>query len=102
MTRLSFSTMWAQQERFADLARFRSAVAAMGYDAIEVSHSTDEAGLNVLLRSGDTPRPPPPPPPPPPAPPAPPPPPAATTATPTSPRWTRRSAASLSPRRSAL
>ena len=55
MTRLSFSTMWAQQERFADLARFRSAVAAMGYDAIEVSHSTDEAGLNVLLSYGDIP-----------------------------------------------
>src|SRR3990172_3145431 len=55
MTRLSFSTMWAQQERFADLARFRSAVAAMGYDAIEVSHSTDEAGLSVLLSYGDIP-----------------------------------------------
>ena len=55
MTRLSFSTMWAQQERFADLTRFRRAVAAMGYDAIEVSHSTDEAGLNALLGYGDIP-----------------------------------------------
>jgi sugar phosphate isomerase/epimerase len=47
--------MWAQQDRFADLARFRSAVAAMGYDAIEVSHSTDEAGLNALLTYGEIP-----------------------------------------------
>jgi sugar phosphate isomerase/epimerase len=45
--------MWAQQPRFADLARFREAVAAMGYEAIEVSHSTDEAGLRALLASGD-------------------------------------------------
>jgi len=44
--------MWAQQERFADMARFRDAVAAFGYDAIEVSHSTDEAGLRTLLTEG--------------------------------------------------
>ncbi len=50
--KVSFSTMWAQQPRFADMARFRDAVAAFGYDAIEVSHSTDEAGLRTLLRPG--------------------------------------------------
>ena len=44
--------MWAQQERFADLTRFREAAAAFGYDAIEVSHSTDEAGLRALLAEG--------------------------------------------------
>jgi sugar phosphate isomerase/epimerase len=44
--------MWAQQPRFADLARFREAVGALGYDAIEVSHSTDEAGLRALLGDG--------------------------------------------------
>src|SRR6476660_1608841 len=48
----SFSTMWAQQDRFADLEVFREAVAAMGYDAIEVSHSTGEAGLERLLKPG--------------------------------------------------
>ena len=41
--------MWAQQDRFADLAVFRAAVAAMGYDAIEVSHSTAQTGLETLL-----------------------------------------------------
>src|SRR3954463_694924 len=52
MTVLSFSTMWAQQERFRDLLRFRETVAAMGYDAIEVSHSTGEDGLKALLTPG--------------------------------------------------
>ena len=50
--KVSFSTMWAQQPRFADLARFRDAVAAFGYDAIEVSHSTAEVGLRALLAEG--------------------------------------------------
>jgi sugar phosphate isomerase/epimerase len=49
---VSFSTMWAQQARFADMARFRDAVGAFGYDAIEVSHSTGEAGLRTLLGEG--------------------------------------------------
>ena len=44
--------MWAQQARFADIARFRDAVADFGYDAIEVSHSTDETGLRTLLGDG--------------------------------------------------
>jgi sugar phosphate isomerase/epimerase len=51
MIQVSFSTMWAQQERFADLARFREVVAGYGYTAIEVSHSTDEAGLRALMTS---------------------------------------------------
>jgi len=49
---LSFSTMWAQQERFEDLGAFRDAVASFGYEAIEVSHSTSEAGLRALLAGG--------------------------------------------------
>ncbi|HWC28449.1 MAG TPA: sugar phosphate isomerase/epimerase, partial [Dehalococcoidia bacterium] len=44
--------MWAQQERFADLARFHDAAARFGYDAIEVSHSTSEEGLRALLAAG--------------------------------------------------
>ena len=45
--------MWAQQPRFADMDRFREAVAELGYDAIEVSHSTEEPGLRVLLGAGE-------------------------------------------------
>src|SRR6185295_6658483 len=48
----SFSTMWAQQDRFANLGVFRQAVAAMGYDAIEISHSTEQPGLQTLLGGG--------------------------------------------------
>jgi sugar phosphate isomerase/epimerase len=55
MTGVSFSTMWAQQARFADLSRFSDSVAEFGYDAIEVSHSTDEDGLRTLLRPGGLP-----------------------------------------------
>jgi len=44
--------MWAQQERFADMARFRDAALAFGYEAVEVSHSTAEPGLRELLRGG--------------------------------------------------
>ena len=51
---LSFSTMWAQQPRFeTDLAAFRRVVASYGFDGIEVSHSTDEAGLAVLTGAGE-------------------------------------------------
>ena len=55
MSVLSFSTMWAQQERFADLAHFRRLVASYGFSAIEVSHSTDEAGLDLLRGAGELP-----------------------------------------------
>src|SRR5436189_5003775 len=52
---LSFSTMWAQQARFEDMDVFRDVVASFGYDAIEVSHSTDERGLETLLSPGSIP-----------------------------------------------
>ncbi len=47
--------MWAQQPRFEDLEAFRRTVAAFGYDAIEVSHSTPPAGLKTLLQDGEVP-----------------------------------------------
>jgi sugar phosphate isomerase/epimerase len=47
----ALSTMWAQQDRFAaDFASFAAAARGAGYAAIEVSHSTDERGLDALLR----------------------------------------------------
>jgi sugar phosphate isomerase/epimerase len=55
MAIVSLSTMWAQQPRFADLGYFRDYVAALGYDAIEVSHSTDEDGLRALIAAGEVP-----------------------------------------------
>jgi sugar phosphate isomerase/epimerase len=45
----SLSTMFAQQERFADMHDFARAVEAYGYDAIEVSHSTPEAMFERLV-----------------------------------------------------
>jgi sugar phosphate isomerase/epimerase len=51
----SFSTMWAQQPRFDDMEAFRRLVASFGYDAIEVSHSTDERGLERLFEPGPIP-----------------------------------------------
>jgi sugar phosphate isomerase/epimerase len=44
--------MWAQQDRFRDHGYFRDYIAAMGYDAIEVSHLTDPPGLMALLTEG--------------------------------------------------
>jgi sugar phosphate isomerase/epimerase len=53
---LSFSTMWAQQDRFErDLAAFRRLAASWGYTGIEISHSTDESGLEVLIGEGEIP-----------------------------------------------
>ena len=47
---LSLSTMWAQQDRFvADMHLFAQEAAAMGYDAIEIAHSTAEAPFERLL-----------------------------------------------------
>jgi sugar phosphate isomerase/epimerase len=47
----ALSTMWAQQDRFvADFASFATAARDAGYAAVEISHSTDEAGLDALLR----------------------------------------------------
>lgn len=46
----SLSTMWAQQERFADMHDFVRVAQAMGYDAIEVSHTTGEAPFERLVK----------------------------------------------------
>ena len=47
---LSLSTMWAQQERFvADMHAFVRETLALGYDAIEVSHSTATAPFERLM-----------------------------------------------------
>lgn len=45
----ALSTMWSQQERFADIREFARAAQAMGYHAIEVSHVTDAAKLERLI-----------------------------------------------------
>ncbi|MBI2759887.1 MAG: sugar phosphate isomerase/epimerase, partial [Chloroflexi bacterium] len=45
------STMWAQQARFqGDFTTFARIARDAGYSGIEVSHSTNEAGLEELLR----------------------------------------------------
>src|SRR5438876_12074729 len=47
---ISLSTMWAQQERFlADMHLFVKETLALGYDAIEVSHSTATAQFERLM-----------------------------------------------------
>jgi sugar phosphate isomerase/epimerase len=47
---LSLSTMWAQQARFVeDMHVFVDEVTALGYDAIEISHSTPQAPFERLL-----------------------------------------------------
>lgn len=47
---LSLSTMWAQQERFvADMHVFVEEARGLGYDAVEVSHSTAEAPFERLV-----------------------------------------------------
>ena len=51
----SLSTMWAQQDRFADMHAFAEAAKALGYDSIEVSHSTPTEQFERLLNgSGAT------------------------------------------------
>ena len=53
---LSLSTMWAQQERFiADMHAFVRETLALGYDAIEVSHSTPLAQFDRLRSHPDVP-----------------------------------------------
>jgi sugar phosphate isomerase/epimerase len=50
---IALSTMWAQQERFrGDFGRFVEIARDAGFDAIEVSHSTDEAGLRECRGCG--------------------------------------------------
>ncbi|MGH2632080.1 MAG: sugar phosphate isomerase/epimerase family protein [Tepidiformaceae bacterium] len=51
MKPLALSTMYAQQERFADGGDFARYAAAAGYDAIEISHSTSEAKLRQVLEA---------------------------------------------------
>jgi sugar phosphate isomerase/epimerase len=47
---LSLSTMWAQQSRFVDdMHQFVHETLALGYDAIEVSHSTPRVPFDRLL-----------------------------------------------------
>ena len=51
---LSLSTMWAQQERFvADMHVFAREALALGYDAIEIAHSTASAPFERLLSYPD-------------------------------------------------
>ena len=45
----SLSTMWAQQDRFEDMHEFAKAVESLGYDSIEVSHSTPTEKFERLL-----------------------------------------------------
>ena len=45
MKPLALSTMYAQQERFADGGEFAQFAADAGYDSIEISHSTTEEKL---------------------------------------------------------
>jgi sugar phosphate isomerase/epimerase len=49
MISYSLSTMFAQQDRFADMHDFVRAAQAFGFDAIEVSHSTDAPRFERLL-----------------------------------------------------
>lgn len=49
MKPLALSTMYAQQERFADGAAFARYAAESGYDAIEISHSTREDKLEQII-----------------------------------------------------
>jgi len=50
---LALSTMWAQQARFLnDFHAFAETARAAGFDALEVSHSTSEAGLRECVSGG--------------------------------------------------
>lgn len=56
MPPLALSTMWAQQDRFrGDFGAFVRVARDAGFAGIEVSHSTDEAGLRQCLASVDLP-----------------------------------------------
>ena len=47
---LSLSTMWAQQERFvADMHAFVRETLALGYDAIEIAHSTAGSAVPAVV-----------------------------------------------------
>src|SRR3989304_3309291 len=49
LMKYSLSTMWAQQERFADMHDFVRAAREFGFDAIEVSHTTDVRAFGRLI-----------------------------------------------------
>ena len=55
MKPLALSTMFAQQARFDDGAAFVRFARDAGYDAIEVSHSTDAAKFQQCIDCGDLP-----------------------------------------------
>lgn len=55
MKHLAFSTMYAQQERFADGAAFARYAAEAGYDSIEISHSTPAAKLRAIVAAAHIP-----------------------------------------------
>lgn len=52
MKPLALSTMFAQQERFADGAAFARFVEEAGYDAIEISHSTPVEKIEAIAATG--------------------------------------------------
>jgi len=52
---LALSTMYAQQDRFADGGDFARYAAEAGFDAIEISHSTNEAKLRQVIQAGTLP-----------------------------------------------
>lgn len=52
MKPLALSTMYAQQERFADGAAFARFAADCGYDAIEISHSTPAEKIEAIAGAG--------------------------------------------------
>ncbi len=52
MKPLALSTMYAQQERFADGADFARFAKAAGYEAIEISHSTDATKFQQIVDAG--------------------------------------------------
>jgi sugar phosphate isomerase/epimerase len=51
MKPLALSTMYAQQDRFADGATFARYAAEAGYEAIEISHSTREDKLRQIVEA---------------------------------------------------
>lgn len=52
MKQVALSTMFAQQERFADGVAFARFAREAGYDAIEISHSTTEPALAAIAGAG--------------------------------------------------
>lgn len=55
MKPLALSTMYAQQDRFADGAAFAKYAAEAGYDGIEISHSTDATKFQSIIEAGHLP-----------------------------------------------